>query len=250
MNRRFGSEELDGSTERRGTVAEEADLLALGREIEAIAASDRVVPSQGFEDRVLAAIAATPLPRPTGAAGLAARQGRPIAMLLALRDTWRVAWSGGRPLAVRAQAAAFVLVVVLLVGSLGGIAAIGGFGLLSSSPVGSNPASFAVPSPEPSSTENPSSSPEPSESSQPSESPGASDTGESPEPSATSHPAAGSPAAGSGSAGSGSVGSGGTPTAEPTETAIPSGDGTQILRPTETPSTSPSSSGSDDHGGG
>ena len=52
-------------------------------------------------------------------AGVAAREGRLGAMVGALRDTWHVAWSGGRPIAARAQAMAFVLLLVLAVGSVG-----------------------------------------------------------------------------------------------------------------------------------
>ena len=51
-------------------------------------------------------------------------------MVAALADSWRVAFSGGRPFAVRAQALAFVLVAILAVGSLGGIAAVGAVRLL------------------------------------------------------------------------------------------------------------------------
>ena len=48
-----------------------------------------------------------------------------------VRDSWRLAWSGGRPLAVRAQALAFVLLAAVALGSLGTLGAVGVGRLLS-----------------------------------------------------------------------------------------------------------------------
>ena len=75
-------------------------------------------------------------------------------MAAALADSWRVAFSGGRPFAVRAQAAAFVLIVVVALGSLGGIAAVGAARLL-------EPAPSQVASPPPSVPVAPSTQPDP-----------------------------------------------------------------------------------------
>ena len=86
---------------------ESAELLLMARELERLDGG-AIRPSDGFTDRVLGAIADEPLPRPMAVAGVAAREGRLGAMVAALRDTWHVAWSGGRPLAARAQAMAFV----------------------------------------------------------------------------------------------------------------------------------------------
>ncbi len=178
---RFRPDELAGTTLRSG---EGAELLAAARELEWLAATDDIGPSEGFEDRVMAAIAAEPTPRPVAAVIGAARRGRPAGVLAALGDLWRVAWSGGRPLAVRAPAVALVL--VLLVGSvgLGSLGAAAALGLLDRRTP--EPAVSPAPSPGPSTgptlapTKAQSPSPEPSESAEPSESPEGS---ESPEPS-------------------------------------------------------------------
>ena len=104
--------EVDGSPS--------SDIVEIARELERLD-SGVLRPSEGFTDRVLAAIAVEPLPRPMAVAGVAAREGRVRAMLGALRDTWHVAWSGGRPLVARAQAMAFVILLVVAVGSVGAL---------------------------------------------------------------------------------------------------------------------------------
>jgi hypothetical protein len=184
---RFGPDELAGAELRAG---ERAELLSAARELEWLAATEDISPSEAFEDRVMAAIAAEPAPRPVAAVIGAARRRRPASVLAALRDLWRVAWSGGRPLAVRAPAMALVL--VLLVGSvgLGSLGAAAALGLLDQrtpeaavspapSPAPSSGPTLG-PTEAPSASPSPSPSPEPSESAEPAESPGAS---EPPEPS-------------------------------------------------------------------
>ena len=121
----FHPSELDGVADPAGS----AEILAMARELERLDGG-AIRPSDGFTDRVLAAVAGEPLPRPMAAAGLAAREGRFGAMLAALRDTWHVAWSGGRPLAARAQAMAFVLVLIVAVGSVSGLATVGAMNAL------------------------------------------------------------------------------------------------------------------------
>jgi hypothetical protein len=121
----FHPSELDGIGQGAGS----ADLLATARELERLDGG-AIRPSDGFTDRVLAAIGSEPLPRPMTVAGLAARQGRLGTMLAALRDTWHVAWSGGRPVAVRAQAMAFVLLLIVAVGSVSGLATVGAYNTL------------------------------------------------------------------------------------------------------------------------
>lgn len=228
---------LDPDPTRTAEVAR--DLQALARSVPGTAPA-------GFVDRVTAAIAAEPLPRPTGAAGVAARQGRPVAFLGAIRDIWRVALSGGRPLAVRAQAAALVVAIVVLVGSLGGLAAIEGTGLLRPGPGSTGAISPPLTSgmssePVPSATEvEPSGSPEPSgvpETAEPSGSPVES----------ASTPAAGGPASQTPSRTPRPTDDSGGPTARPTTTALPSP--TETPQPTETNQPFPTPSGSDDHGG-
>jgi hypothetical protein len=151
----FHLSELDGVGSGMGS----ADLLATARELERLDGG-AIRPSDGFTDRVLAAIGAEPLPRPMAVAGVAARQGRLGTMLAALRDTWHVAWSGGRPLAVRAQAMAFVLLLIVAVGSVSGLATAGAINALfppsSPPPLQPNPTNplrqEATPSPEPTET--------------------------------------------------------------------------------------------------
>ncbi|MBF6604081.1 MAG: hypothetical protein IVW53_00655 [Chloroflexi bacterium] len=235
MSGPFHPDELAGSAEPIGSSADAARLLELARDLEGIARPGPA-PTAGFEARVLAALALEPLPRPTGAAGLAARQGRPLAMLLALRDTWRIAWRGGGPPAVRAQAAAFVLVVVLLAGSLGGLATVGGFRLLGPGPTVGGPSTVSTGGPGASTTSSMgpsvSGSPEPSESLEPSGSPDASEAGETPGPGRTQRPS-GTPPPGGGSGSGGSGTATAVPTATPTPT--PTFDDRGTPRPGDTP---------------
>ena len=233
MTRRFRPDELRGDEGARGgspSSAELAEALAAARELEALAAAGDVRPSAEFIERVMAVLAGEPLPAPAVAAGRAARAGRLGPALGAFMDLWRVAWSGGRPLAVRAQALAFVLVVLVAAGSLGGLAAVGAWNALSParspelspavSPAGS-PSPSPSESPGPSTPAEPSSSPEPSSSTEPSASPEVS-PGESPAPSTTRTP---------------------RPTTTPTPSLTPS--------PSETPepSETPKPTSNDDHGG-
>jgi hypothetical protein len=161
--RRFDPAELRTSGapgDTQPTDSELARALGIARDLEALAASDGVGPTEGFEDRVMAAIAAEPAPRLVVRSN--GRRGGPLAAFaLALRDAWGVATGGGRPLAVRAQALAFVLVVVLGVGALTAIGAITVGGLLRSGPspapsiqpaptVAPTPAVTAPPNPSPS----------------------------------------------------------------------------------------------------
>ena len=231
MNRRpFDPSELSGSddvTEQAASSASTAEALAMARELEGLDAG-AIRPSDGFTDRVLAAIADEPLPQPMRVAGLAAREGRFGAMLGALRDTWRVAWTGGRPMAARAPAMALVLVLVFAVGSVGSFAAVGAFNALVPQSHETPSPSFVPPSQltSPDSSFEPTGTPEPSESVGPGETPEASET---PEPTETVEPGK-TPEA--------------TETPEPTETP---GD---TPRPIRTPQPGDTPKPSDDHGGG
>ena len=184
MTRPFHPSELSGADGGDPTSAELGEAHATARAIESQLAAADVHPSTGFADRVMAAIAEEPQPQPAVAAGLALRRGR-IGMLFgALADSWRVAFSGGRPLAVRAQAAAFVLVAILAAGSLGGIALVGAFDVLAPNRSPSPPPSqVALPTPSP--TFGPSETSQPTDTTEPTETPEASDT---PEPSETKGP--------------------------------------------------------------
>ncbi len=222
MSRPFHPSELSGPGVAPATSAELAETVATARLLEAQLAAGDVHPTAGFADRVMDAIAEEPRPQPAIAAGLAMRRGRFGTMVAALADSWRVAFSGGRPLAVRAQAAAFVIVVILAVGSLGGIAAVGAVNLLAParSPIASPPVTPPVaptaepPSRPPAATHPPQATetPEPTETTEPSETPestrtsrptGTEHPGQTPEPTETDG------GGGGGSGGSGGGGSGG-----------------------------------------
>ena len=130
--RRFDPSEVRPDSGPGPTDAELAEAMVAARELETLIARDAVGPTVGFEDRVMAAIATEPAPRLFGRPATSVRGGRPVAFLLSIRDAWRVATEGGRPMALRAQAMAFVLLVILATGSLS-ILAVGASGLLDSS---------------------------------------------------------------------------------------------------------------------
>jgi hypothetical protein len=184
----FGPDDLSVS-DTDVSSPEAARALAMGRELEALAAADRGEPGSGFVDRVMAAVEAEPVPQPAVAAGRALRAGRAGMLLGGLRDAWRVAFSGGRPLAVRAQALALVLLVAVGLTSLGGVAAVGAAGALGlidrpapqpsvapSPPLAPTPSPSVEPSISPSPS--PSPSPTPTETLDPTETPGATETHE------------------------------------------------------------------------
>lgn len=231
MSRRpFQPSELDGVDDPAGS----AGLLAMARELERLD-SGAIRPSDGFTERVLAAIGSEPLPRPMGVAGLAARQGRLGAMVAALRDTWHVAWTGGRPLAARAQAMAFVLLLIVAVGSLSGLATAGAFNALfppSQPSPRPTPALLTSPSPSVEPTQTlpeipPTTTPEPTQVTGPTRTPEPTDT---PEPGDTTGP-------------------NGTPrhTERPGHTETP--DPTETPEPGDTGGGSDGGGNSSDHGG-
>jgi uncharacterized membrane protein YgcG len=115
----FGPDELPLDS---GDAANLATSLRIGRELDGFVADTSIEPSPDFTTRVMAAVAQEPAPRPIAAASRAVAGGRPFAFLAALRDAWRVATTGGRPVAIRAQALAFVLVAFLTVGGVAGFA--------------------------------------------------------------------------------------------------------------------------------
>lgn len=112
----FTAAELDGAS---GLHADElAGDTRMARDLETLAARTTNPPpaaSAAFADRVMTAVAAEPVPAPARLAGRALRRGSLSALLLSLRDAWRVTTSTGFPMAARAQAMALVLVVAALV---------------------------------------------------------------------------------------------------------------------------------------
>ena len=187
--RRFDPSEVRPASGPGPSDAELAEAMVAARELETLIARDAVGPTVGFEDRVMAAIATEPAPRLFGRPAASVRGGWPVAFVLSIRDAWRVATSGGRPVALRAQAMAFVLLVVLATGSIS-LFAVGASGLLDSSDgptptlpgpspsvvpsPSATPSPSVVPSPSPSATPSPS----PSESAEPTESAEATETAE------------------------------------------------------------------------
>jgi uncharacterized membrane protein YgcG len=125
VSHQFHPYELSGADGGELTSAQLGEAVASARLLQGVLVVGDIHPSIDFADRVMSAVAEVPRPQPAIAAGLALRQGRPGALLAAFADAWRVAFSGGRPLAVRAQAAALVLLAILLAGSLGGLATVG-----------------------------------------------------------------------------------------------------------------------------
>ena len=213
-SRRFDPTELHEAGEPDLPAAEQADALRAARELESVAATGVVRPSAGFEDRVMAAIATEPAPRLVVRPAATVRGGRVAAFLIAVRESWGVATTGGRPMAVRAQALAFVLLVVVAGGAMASAAAVGVGGLLdrdhsaapslrpgeSREPAPSGPVRASQEpsngrSPEPSESAEPTDSAEPSDSAEPTETSKATETGDpgesggtrTPRPSRTPH---------------------------------------------------------------
>lgn len=242
FGRRFDASELGDDVVDNAAAAE---LLAIARDLEAYTRSDSVTVSGDFEDRVMAAIADEPPPRPLGSRGL-------LGIVAVVRDAWRLAWSADRPVAVRAQALAFVLLAAVALGSLGSLAAVGVGALLS--PDGPVPTVQPAPVPTPSPSALPSLSPSPSISPSPGLTPSASPT-ETAEPTETPEPTEtagqGDDSSGPGSGGdtpgpgqtndSSGPGSGDDKTAQPTDDSSRPGSGGDSSGP---------GSGSDSSGSG
>ena len=191
--RRFDPAEIDFESDELT-----AGLVETARDLEAYAATGMAAPTVGFEDRVMAAIASEPMPRPT----------RGLGFLATIREAWAVAFGAGRPLAVRAQALALLLLVAVAVGSVGSVAMVGASRLLD--PVNPPPTTPSpAPSPLPSPSVRPTSSPLPSVSPTPSATTPRPSPTETAEPSGTDDSGgSGGRGPGSDSSGSGSSGSG------------------------------------------
>jgi hypothetical protein len=142
--RPFGPDELDGVTGiRPDELAAEARIA---RDLEGVSARGGMRPSADFTDRVMGAVAVEPLPAPVIAAGSALRHGAALGFLASIRDSFRVAFGRGFPVAVRAQALALVLVVSGVVAG-SGLATAGAVGLLDDRGSPSPAPSVAAPSP-------------------------------------------------------------------------------------------------------
>ncbi|HEX7345562.1 MAG TPA: hypothetical protein VF253_02140 [Candidatus Limnocylindrales bacterium] len=207
--RRFDPAEIDVELGPEG-----AELLATARDLESYAATGLAAPTVGFEDRVMAAIADEPMPRPAGRGFVAT-----------VRDAWAIAFGPGRPVAIRAQAFAMLLALAVAAGSVGSVAVVGAARLLGDQ----GPAPPTVPSPSPSPTPSPSIvSPTPSPSISPSPTPPPSPSAspvetETPEPSGTDDHGGGSRNSGPGGGG-GSDDSGGSSGSSRSGSSGPSSD--------------------------
>ena len=131
------------------------------RDLEGVAAVADIRPPVGFVDRVMAAVAFEPLPQPARAFRVALLGGRLRPAVASLGDAWRVLGGGSRPLIVRAQALALVLVVTIGSLAIAGGATVGAIDLLSAiapvlppptTPVPAEPTASPSPTPSPSST--------------------------------------------------------------------------------------------------
>lgn len=180
--RRFHPAEIDLESDELT-----AGLLETARDLETYAATGMAAPTVGFEDRVMAAIASEPMPRPS----------RGLGFLATVREAWAVAFGAGRPLAMRAQALALLLLVAVAVGSVGSVAMVGASRLLA--PVNPPTTPSPAPSPLPSPSVVPSPSPLPSASPTPSVT-----TTPRPSPTETDEPTSTDGSGGSGGSGSGS----------------------------------------------
>ena len=221
FGRRFDPSELqDGDSAE--TDASAAELL-VAHDLENFARSESVTPSVDFEDRVMAAIALEPPPRAVGGGGVAG-------LVEAVRNAWRLTWSGGRPLAVRAQALVLVLLAAVALGSLGAVAAVSVGRILAPNPPPVAPA--LLPTPSPSMRPSPSPAVSPSPSSTPTASPTPTvDATETAEPTQ-----AGRPTDDSSGSGSGGGRSAPTPHAESEDDSSGPGSGSsETHEPTQTP---------------
>lgn len=222
--RSFDPSELSGPGEEL-TAAERIAIEALVRKLDELRA-DAPAPDRDFPARVMAAISEEPAPAPLAVVAAAVRRRQPRLVVAALGDAWRSLVGAGRPLLVRAQAAALLVAAVVLTGLVGGGAAVGAarfLGLEGPPAVSPSPSDPATPSPtpeaseslEPSATPVSSATPEATESPEPTASPEATAT---PEPRQTPTPA---------------------PTRTPPPTATPEPTGTPEPSPTPEDSESP-----------
>ena len=121
--------------------ADARQIRTAAAELERFARATDFAPRAGLSAQIMASLAAEPTPAPLTALSDATRRRRLAAMLAALRDTWRVTFTGGRPVAIRLSAAMVVVVLLATVGSAGGLAAVGAWSVLNP------PATSPAPSP-------------------------------------------------------------------------------------------------------
>jgi hypothetical protein len=165
--------------------SEAAILAAVAADLERIALQPSPKPSDGFADRVGAAIKREPSPVPIGAAGSAVRRHSAPGFVAALRDSVRVSFGGRRPVTARAGALAMVAVAGLIVLSVGGAVGFGAASVFVPAPQATHRSEEAAPSPTLSAG--------PSEATQPTDLDGAGEHSTGPSPSPIDNDGGGSP---------------------------------------------------------
>jgi hypothetical protein len=185
----FRPSELEGA-DQRATDADLAGAWSTARELEAALPPESIMPSAGFADRVMAAVALEPAPRPAGF--LAVLRDRPglAGLVASVREAWAVVAGGpGRPVRARGIALAYVLAVLVIGTSLTGVATYGAAGALGLLDGDASPTPTVQESIEPSTTPAPRLSPTPAPTITPSRSPAESvEPSESAEPSESVEP--------------------------------------------------------------
>ncbi len=148
---RFLADELIGAYGFRADDPEAAGIASIAVELETLASGGPSRTTAEFADRVAAAISAEPMPAPVVAARRAIGRRSLSGFLAAVGDAGRVAFGASRPILMRGQAFALLLIVLLGVLSAGGAAAAGAAQLLAPAPATQNRATPSVsPSPLPS----------------------------------------------------------------------------------------------------
>jgi hypothetical protein len=245
--RRFDPREVDGP-DSDATAAELAEALAAARSLETSLAEVSSPPSADLAERIMASVRHERSPRAAGILATLRRRPSPAGVVASLGIGWRRA-TGGGPLGVRATALAYVAAVVLLLGTMSGVAAYTAAGALGWLPGTSHPPDASLPAPTPA----PLASPEPTdaEGSEPVESGEPADTeGPTETPEASRRPGA------TDNGGGGGDGSDDGQTASPGSSSDDHGDGgsgqpsatprpTGTPKATETPKPTSSSGGSD-----
>lgn len=125
--------------------AEVSAIRSAADALEAYAQATGVSPRPGAAENILTAIAAEPTPAPLVAMAASVRARRPARVAAALRDAWRVTWSGSRPVGVRLSSGLAVLLLVTVIASGGGMAAAAAWRALQARPsVPPTPTEFPI----------------------------------------------------------------------------------------------------------
>ena len=157
----FRPSELDGA-DQRATDGDLAGAWSTARELEAALPAESILPSAGFADRVMAAVALEPAPRSAGFLAVLRDRPGPAGLVASVREAWAVVAGGpGRPVRARGLALAYVLAVILIGTSLTGVATYGAAGALGLLDGNASPTPTVQESIEPSTTPAPSPSPTP-----------------------------------------------------------------------------------------